>query len=200
VLLLNEINFMPERIMTVLYSLLDDRREIQLLDNGGEVIKAHPDLLIVADMNAGYRGTHELSQANNDRWKVKLEFPYDKNIEGKLIKSKSLLELGNKLRDQYEREEITTPISTRGLVAFVKNAKGVGLNFAITSYINGFDKDERSAVRMSIEAYKTALQQELGLAVEIPPTVESDLNIVESLTETNNAFTQYINQLSGGTN
>lgn len=200
VLLLNEINFMPERIMTVLYSLLDDRREIQLLDNGGEVIKAHPDLLIVADMNAGYRGTHELSQANNDRWKIKLEFPYDKNIESKLIKSKSLLELLNKLRDQYEREEITTPISTRGAVAFIKNAKGVGFNFALTSYINGFDKDERSAVRMSFEAYKTALQQELGLAVEIPPTVESDLNIVESLTDTNNAFTQYINQLSGGTN
>jgi len=167
VLLLNEVNFMPERIMTVLYSLLDDRREIQLLDNGGEVIKAHKDLLIVADMNAGYRGTHELSQANNDRWKIKLEFPYDKNIENKLIKSKSLLNLAKQLRDQYDREEISTPISTRGLVAFMKNAQGLGLNFAITSYVNGFDKDERGAIRMAIETYKHNIAVDLGLAQPI---------------------------------
>lgn len=174
VLLLNEVNFMPERIMTVLYSLLDDRREIQLLDNGGEVIKAHPDLLIVADMNAGYRGTHELSQANNDRWGIKLEFPYDPKIESKLIKSKSLLELANKLRDQYDRDEITTPVSTRGLVRFIKNAKSLGLNFAITSYVNGFDKDERGAVRMSIETFKHNIAKDLGLAVDVE-VVESEV-------------------------
>jgi len=178
VLLLNEVNFMPERIMTVLYSLLDDRREIQLLDNGGEVIKAHPDLLIVADMNAGYRGTHELSQANNDRWKVKLEFPYDKRIESKLIKSKTLLELAHKLRDQYDREEISTPISTRGLVAFQKNAVGLGLNLAIASYVNGFDKDERSAVRMSIETMKVNIARDLGLAIDTPDVNTSTLEQV----------------------
>lgn len=179
VLLLNEVNFMPERIMTVLYSLLDDRREIQLLDNGGEVIKAHPDLLIVADMNAGYRGTHELSQANNDRWKIKLEFPYDKRIEGRLIKSKSLLELAGKLRDQYDREEITTPISTRGLVAFQKNAVGLGLNLAIDSYVNGFDKDERGAVRMSIETMKVNIARDLGLSSEVPDVEMHEVEKVE---------------------
>jgi len=167
VLLLNEVNFMPERIMTVLYSLLDDRREIQLLDNGNEVIKAHPDLLIVADMNQGYRGTHELSQANNDRWKVKLEFPYDKKIEAKLITSKALLELVKKLRDQFDLDEITTPISTRGIVAFQKNVLGVNLDFAITSYVNGFAKNERESVRKSIEAYRTQIEREL-----LPHTVK----------------------------
>ena len=164
--------------MTLHYSLLDDRREIQLLDNGGEVIKAHPDLLIVADMNAGYRGTHELSQANNDRWKVKLEFPYDKRIESKLIKSKTLLELAGKLRDQYDREEISTPISTRGLVAFQKNAVGLGLNLAIASYVNGFDKDERSAVRMSIETMKVNIARDLGLVVDTPDVDTSTLEQV----------------------
>jgi MoxR-like ATPase len=181
VLLLNEVNFMPERIMTVLYSLLDDRREIQLLDNGGEVIKAHPDLLIVADMNAGYRGTHELSQANNDRWKVKLEFPYDKRIESKLIKSKTLLDLAHKLRDQYDREEISTPISTRGLVAFQKNAVGLGLNLAIASYVNGFDKDERSAVRMSIETMKVNIARDLGLVVDTPDVDNSTVEKVSAM-------------------
>lgn len=197
VLLLNEVNFMPERIMTVLYSLLDDRREIQLLDNGGEVIKAHPDLLIVADMNAGYRGTHELSQANNDRWKIKLEFPYDKRIESKLIKSKALLDLANKLREQYDRQEITTPISTRGLVAFQKNAKGLGLNLAITSYVNGFDKDERGAVRMSIETMKVNIARDLGLAVEVQ---DVDTDTVEQVAGSQfaNAIQSAFNSLQAG--
>ena len=130
-------------------------------------------------MNAGYRGTHELSQANNDRWKVKLEFPYDKKIESKLIKSKSLLDLAHKLRDQYDREEISTPISTRGLVAFQKNASGLGLNLAIASYVNGFDKDERSAVRMSIETMKVNIARDLGLIADTP---DVDTSLVETLT------------------
>lgn len=173
VLLLNEVNFMPERIMTVLYSLLDDRREIQLLDNGGEVIKAHPNLLIVADMNHGYRGTHELSQANNDRWKIKLHFPYDKRIEGKLIKSKSILELATKLRELFDREELVTPISTRGLVAFYENISGLGLDFAITSYVNGFDKNERSAVRMAIETIKFNIAKDMGLSLPVEEVTDS---------------------------
>jgi AAA domain (dynein-related subfamily) len=183
VLLLNEVNFMPERIMTVLYSLLDDRREIQLLDNGGEVIKAHPNLLIVADMNHGYRGTHELSQANNDRWALKLEFPYDKKIEARLIKSKSLLELARSLREMFDREEIVTPISTRGLVAFQRNAIGLGIDFAITSYVNGFDKEERGAVRLAIETLKVNISRDYGLAVPeylIDSTLETTIEQAET--------------------
>ena len=62
VLLLNEIRFLPERVSTVLFSLLDYRREIQLMGNGGEVVKAHPDLLIVADMN--YVNYREIGRAH----------------------------------------------------------------------------------------------------------------------------------------
>lgn len=202
VLLLNEVNFMPERIMTVLYSLLDDRREIQLLDNGGEVIKAHPNLLVVADMNHGYRGTHELSQANNDRWKIKLEFPYDKKIEGKLIKSRTILDLAKNLREQYEREEIITPISTRGLVAFQNNAVGLGLDFAITSYVNGFDKNERSAVRMAIETNKYGIAKDLGLAS--PVSQAEDTKTTETITAPADSFATILagiqNFSNGGNN
>ena len=163
VLLLNEVNFLPERVSTVLYSLLDYRREIQLLENGGEVIKAHPDLLIIADMNAGYRGTHELSQAWNDRYTIKLEFPYDKAIELKVVGNRALLSLADKLREQYDKEEITTPISTRSLVAFVKNAKRFGLDFAITSFVNGFNKEERGGVRLACETFKENIADEMGV-------------------------------------
>jgi hypothetical protein len=178
VLLLNEVNFLPVRVSTVLFSLLDYRREIQLLENGGEVVKAHPNLLIVADMNNGYRGTQQLNQAFNDRFGIKMEFPYDRAIENKVVGNKALLVLADQLRAQYDVEEIVTPISTRGLVAFIANAKRFGIDFAITSYVNGFDKDERAGVRLACETHKFNIASELGLA---SPIVESEKFQVENI-------------------
>jgi hypothetical protein len=164
VLLLNEVNFLPARVSTVLFSLLDYRREIQLLENGGEVVKAHPNLLIVADMNYGYKGTQELNQAFSDRFNIKLEFPYDRAIENKVVGSRAILNLADQLRDQYDKEELSSPISTRSLVSLVKNAKRFGADFAITSFVNGFNKDERNGVRLACETHKDNIEQDLGLA------------------------------------
>jgi len=167
VLLLNEVNFIPERVTTVLFGLLDDRREIQLLANGGEVIKAHKDLLIIADMNPDYRGTRPMNQAWHDRFMKGhiLEFPYDKTIETKLVKSKALLEMAEALRKRYDLEEINTPISTRALVGFVTNVNSLGLDYAMYSYLNGFDdkSGERGAVKLVMDTYKSRIADELGV-------------------------------------
>lgn len=169
VLLFNEINFMPERISTFIFSLLDYRREIQILENGGEVVKAHPDLLIVGDMNPNYRGTRPLNQAFADRFAVRLDFPYDKAIEQKLIPNKSLIEMANQLREQYNNKAISTPISTRSLVAFLQNSKRFGLGFATLSYINTFNGEtEKSAVRLVLETHRENIAREMGLDSTIP--------------------------------
>ena len=167
VLLLNEINFMPEKLKTMLFSLLDKRREIQLMDKDGEVIKAAPNLLIVADMNPNYRGTKPLNEAEKDRYAHKLEFPYEPNIERKLVKSRALLEVAGRLRQSFEREELITPISTRSLVAFVNNARDLGLDYAIYSFINGFHESERNAVRLAVETSKANIAADLDQPVEV---------------------------------
>lgn len=173
VLLLNEIDFMPERITTVLFGLLDDRREIQLLENGGEVIKAHPDLVVIGDHNPNYRGSRPMNQAWKDRFAHKLEFDYDKSIEKKLIKNASLLDVAQKLRDQAHKGEIDTPISTRGLMAFVKNVENVGMDYAVSSYINGFSDDEREAVKLVFDTAKANIGKDFGLDVATSP-IQSD--------------------------
>ena len=165
VLLLNEIDFMPERITTVLFGLLDDRREIQLLENGGEVIKAHPDLVVIGDHNPNYRGSRPMNQAWKDRFAHKLEFDYDKSIERKLIKSPALLDLAGKLRVQAEKGELDTPVSTRGLIAFVKNVEALGLDYAIMSYLNGFLDDEREAVKLAFDTAKSNIGNDFGIKV-----------------------------------
>lgn len=162
VLLLNEIDFMPERITTVLFSLLDDRRQIQLMENGGEIIEAHPELLVIGDHNPNYRGSRPMNQAWKDRFHHKVEFPYDKAIEKKLIPSASLLEIASKLRDMSDKGEIDTPISTRGMVAFVSNAKRLGMDYAIGSYVNGFLDDEKEAVKLVMETAKSLIATDLG--------------------------------------
>ena len=166
VLLLNEIDFMPERITTVLFGLLDDRREIQLLENGGEVIKAHPDLLVIGDHNPNYRGARPMNQAWKDRFAHKLEFDYDKSIERKLIPSNELLEVAGKLRAQVDKGEIDTPVSTRGLMAFVKNVHNVSLDYAITSYVNGFGDDQREAVKLVMDTAKAGIGRDFGIEVK----------------------------------
>ena len=168
VLLIGEITFMPERTASELYSLLDYRREIQLTDKDGEVVKAHKDLLIVADGNLGYRGTRELSQAFNDRFTHHLDFPYDPDIEGKLIKSKAILEMANSLRDRFEEEEIQTPISTRSLVALMGNINSLGLDYGIYAYLNLFPMREQASVKLVIDTYRYNIEEELGLVHTAP--------------------------------
>jgi MoxR-like ATPase len=173
VLLLNEIDFMPERITTVLFGLLDDRREIQLLENGGEVIKAHPDLVVIGDHNPNYRGSRPMNQAWKDRFAHKLEFDYDKSIEKKLIKSASLLDVAQKLRDQAHKGELDTPVSTRGLMSFCRNVANVGLDYAVTSYVNGFSDDEREAVKLVFDTAKSGIASDFGITIKTAP-IQSD--------------------------
>jgi len=159
VLLLNEVNFMPERVSTVIFSLLDDRREIQLMDKDGEVIKAHKDLLIIADMNPAYRGTRELNEAFSDRFAHQLYFPYDADIEKELIPNKAIRDMAGQLRDRFEQDEITTPISTRSLVAFQKNITNLGIDYAIYSYINTFPMLEQAPIQLVVDTYKANIEQ-----------------------------------------
>jgi len=169
VLLLNEINFMPERFTTAIFSLLDDRRHLLLMGNNGEIVHAHPDLLIVADMNPSYRGTRPLNEAFKDRWAHKLEFDYDPKIERTLIKSKALIDMAGSLREAHDKREINTPVSTRSLVTFSSNITKLGLDYAIYSFLNGFgDSKERNAVRMIVDnTYKANIANDFGIQVDL---------------------------------
>ena len=185
VLLFNEINFAPERFLTFIFSLLDYRREIQLMENGGEVIKAHPDLLIVADMNPDYRGTRPLNQALADRFAVRLSFPYDKPIEQKLLGNKALVDMANQLRDEFNKGTLLTPVSTRSLVAFVKHAKQFGMDFATYTYVNSFEGDEeRNSVRLVVNTHRDNIAEELGLEVTNKASVFGNTNLEQAIANT----------------
>jgi hypothetical protein len=175
-LLINEINFLPARVATTLFSLLDYRRQITLMDKGNEVINAHPNLLIVSDYNPEYRGTSLMNEALKDRFEIKMRYEYDSSIESKILKSTSLLELANNMRSSargvatanYGDSSIAfeTPISTRILKTFELIAKGLSYEFACYNFVNNFASEERPAVKMLLEGLDFNLRSDLGIEVE----------------------------------
>jgi hypothetical protein len=171
VLLINELNNAPKNLSQYLMSLLDDRRCITLMSHDNEVIEAHPDLLVVADMNPNYRGTQLLNEAWKDRFEIKLAYHYDNAIEKQIIKSTSLLELANGMRSTTRIDEsgsnnstiFETPVSTRILKTFERLTKGLNYDFACDVFVNNFNDDERPAVRMLLEGNEYGIKSDLGI-------------------------------------
>lgn len=161
VLLINEVNFMPDRVATVLFMLLDKRRQITLLDHQAEVIDAADDLLIIADMNPEYEGTRPLNKAFRNRFAIQLQWGYDEKVEAQLIKSKGLREMAQKLRTDAENGAFETPCSTNMLMEFEKTFADMGYDFAAMNFISHYATDERQAASLVLETYKTQLEEDL---------------------------------------
>ena len=158
VLVFEEINMAIPKFLSEIHGLTDGRRQIELTDKDGEVIQAHPDLLILATMNPEYRGTQPLNEALNDRF-YKLQFPYDMSIEKKLVRNSAVLDMANKLRARFEVDEIRTPISTRSLVAFMDALESFDLDFAAHTFVNNFPAGEQGIIQQTLDTFKANIER-----------------------------------------
>lgn len=161
VLVIDEANFLPQKIASVLHGVLDDRRVLTLLEHEGEVITAHPNLLIAMCYNDGYKGTSKFNEAFADRFWVKLNFEYDTNIEKKFIPSATLLDLAKSMRDDAIAGVYETPVSTRLLKQFVDLAQNLSYDFAVDNFVNSFRDDERSSVKLLLDSQRHNIELEL---------------------------------------
>jgi nitric oxide reductase NorQ protein len=133
---IEEANFMPEEISSVMYSVMDDRREIVLDEHENEVIKAHPDFRLFLTMNWGYRGTTYPNDAIKNRIDVWFDIDYlPQELEAQLLVEKTgvdkdiagiMAEFAAKVRESKDRS--TSDLSTRTLVRWATLVKG-GLSF-----------------------------------------------------------------------
>lgn len=172
VLILDEINFIPSKIATVIFPLLADTRHITLLDHRGETIKAHPDLLIVGTMNPDYAGTQEMNAALRNRFRYQINWGYDENVEKVLVPFKALRTLASQLRNAESNDEILTPTPTNALVDFVDIAKGLSIEFAIANFVARYNEDEQAAVRLALDTHRLNIESDLG--IRAMPQVETD--------------------------
>jgi nitric oxide reductase NorQ protein len=181
VLNISEVNFMPPKIAASLYPLLDGRRYVPLLGHKGEVVRAHDDLLIIADMNPQYRGTMDLNAAFKNRFAFKVQWGYSEEVEKRLVKFDSLRDMARKVREMVG-VEIMTPVSTNMLMEFETFATDpmLGLEFAKQNFICAFDESEQAAIKNVFDLVMPVLQQEVAVALGSTDTDDDeDGNIVE---------------------
>lgn len=166
VLNISEINFMPPKIAASLYPLLDGRRYVPLLGHKGEVVHAHENLLVIADMNPNYRGTVELNAAFKNRFPLKIVWNYDDSVEKGLVAGKTLLSCAKQLRDGGE---VRTPISTNLLMEFERMIQEPNLTyeFAVMNFLNAFSGSEREAVKNVMELRRSEIERDYRPASDV---------------------------------
>lgn len=175
VLNISEINFMPAKIAASLYSLLDHRRSLNLLQHKGENIKAHDCLLIVADMNPKYRGTTDLNIALANRFALKQDWNYENSVESQLIQSGALLSIVQGIRKQ---DEIRTPVGTNAMQEFERIAPALGIDFAVDNFVALFAESERDPVKKSFDAQLPNLRREIT-AIQAGKKPDDELEVMK---------------------
>lgn len=160
-LYLDEPNFMVPKTAAALHALLDRRRQITIMEKGNELVKAGPELFIVGSYNDGYEGTRPLNAAFKNRFKIKLHFGYDNEVEAQLVCMPVVLELAGKLRQSVVAGDLETPVSTNMLIELEEIAIDMGLEFAKENFIAAFSAEEREAVRSVIELHSADLASQL---------------------------------------
>jgi len=161
-LILDELNFISPKIYTILYSLLDGRRCLILLDHHGETIQAHPDLAIFATMNPDYTGTTPLNFAMRNRFELQVPWDYDDDVESKLITHKSLLVIAKQLRAEASKGDLETPVSTNMFMELEKLIK-FNYEFAISNFVAHFDKEEQEKVALVMMTHEFNIKEDFGL-------------------------------------
>jgi nitric oxide reductase NorQ protein len=161
VLLLNEVNFFSEKLVSGIFSLLDKRRTMTIDDNNGEVITASPNLLVIADMNPNYQGTRELNYAFKNRFPIKMSWDYDRLVEEKLVKSKALLDMAGAIRKRTKEDDYDTPTSTNMLIEFESVAVSLGLDFAVQNFVAAYSDEEQGSIKQLLDLHSPNIKREL---------------------------------------
>lgn len=185
-LTIEEINFSPEELMSVWFSLLDARRNIVLNEKNGEVLTAGKFLSVNATMNPDYVGTNQLNSALNDRFLIKLNVDYSVKVENKLISERAkkygfavsdvmfLKEFIKRVRCGRAEGSCDSNISTRMIASFL-DIKGIfGDGVAKESMLNAVEAEDRDFVS---HMYK--LSQDNTDDIELDDAEMEGLNLSE---------------------
>lgn len=164
VILLNELSRLAPKNASLFLSLLAER-QLTIGQRQGEVIKVHPECLIVADQNpVGYSGVSKQDQALLDRFFTAVEYEYDLRIDRIWCKSEAFLtEVVQKWRESVAIDPTATPFSHRLTKAFSWQVENFGLRPAVLALLQRFTKSEQDALKLSIQKSAIEIASEFGV-------------------------------------
>jgi hypothetical protein len=167
VVLFNELTRMSPKSSSLFLRLLAERELV--IDPFNEVIKVHPECIIIADANVGaaYNGTMRQDMALVDRFNIKLPFVYDADLEKNFLPYPALLAFATGIRKASElgEEDFTVPVSTRVLQNFVMHATNFNWSFAVQRLLSNFpaESGEREAIKLRLESDAVRIANDLNV-------------------------------------
>ena len=179
ILLLNEYDTINPMVANILKPVLDRRPTLVILENGGEVIHAHPDFRVVATANTWARGddsgafvnTHIQSMADLRRFGAFIRMDFlDPKIEAQMLidtfgkdekgalkleeeEATDLVKVATKIREAHNARKITRTFSPAEMInwAYTYLELTSVYEAARLTFLNSYSPDEQVAVSAMIE-------------------------------------------------
>ena len=143
---IDEIGLIDPKVLSLVYGLMDGRRELTITANPERgTIKAHPDFYVVAATNPNAPGVR-LSEALLSRFTVQVEMTTDWNLSRKLGVSTTMVTAAQNLAKKQMSGEVSWAPQMRELLAFRDVSETFGTEFAISNLLAAAPEMDRPVV------------------------------------------------------
>lgn len=143
---IDEIGLIDPKVLSLVYGLMDGRRELTITANPERgTIKAHPDFFVVAATNPNAPGVR-LSEALLSRFTLQVEMTTDWNLARKLGVSATMVTAAQNLAKKQLSHECSWAPQMRELLAFRDISTEFGTEFAIANMLAAAPEMDRPIV------------------------------------------------------
>jgi len=143
---IDEIGLIDPKVLSVVYGLMDGRREITVTANPERgTVKAHPDFYVVAATNPNAPGVR-LSEALLSRFTLQVEMTTDWNLARKLGVGTTMVTAAQNLAKKQASHEVSWAPQMRELLAFRDISETFGTQFAISNILAAAPEMDRAVV------------------------------------------------------
>ena len=143
---IDEIGLIDPKVLSIIYGLMDGRRELTITANPERgTIKAHPDFYVVAATNPNAPGVR-LSEALLSRFTLQAEMTTDWSLAKKLGVPAALCTAAQNLSKKMIAREVSWSPQMRELIAFRDIAETFGSEFAISNLLAASPEMDRPIV------------------------------------------------------
>jgi Holliday junction resolvasome RuvABC ATP-dependent DNA helicase subunit len=132
---IDEVGLIDPKVLSVVYGLMDGRREITVTANPERgTVKAHPNFYVVAATNPNAPGVR-LSEALLSRFTLQVEMTTDWELAKKLGVSNRIVTAAMNLAKKQSAGEVSWAPQMRELIAFREVSELYGVGFAISNLL-----------------------------------------------------------------
>jgi hypothetical protein len=143
---IDEVGLIDPKVLSVVYGLMDGRREITVTANPERgTVKAHPDFYVVAATNPNAPGVR-LSEALLSRFTIQSEMGTDWSLALRLGVPSTLVTVARNLAKKQASAETSWAPQMRELLAFRDIATAFGTSFAISNLLAAAPEIDRPVV------------------------------------------------------